>query len=301
MSGFSTSERATAWWSTDSRRAVSGKAFDVVAEKIGKAERPDLSEVEHVQMGLRMQDTIAKFAEEELGTRWRALDDATATHPQHAWFKSHGDYISEDRKALLECKNYNAAYIGSFSEPGEPVQVPIADWTQCVHEAACFQVDRVYLAVLFGGQRFRTYCIDVTGDMKEDLVQRMAFYWAKVQLGQLPEPETPEQARIAYPMTVPGVVMATRVIEDAAAQLAQIKANIKSLEEVEAKLQGQIMAHIGQGEVLETIDGRTLATWKQAKGSKRFSPKLLLQSMPDVYNQFVVETVGDRRFLLKGR
>ena len=130
MSGFSTEERATAWWSTDSRRAVTGKAFDVVAEKIGKAERADLGHLEHVTMGLRMQDTIAKFAEEELGIRWKPLDDSTATHPQHDWMKSHGDYISEDRTALLECKNYNGAYINAFSEPGEPVKVPEADLVQ---------------------------------------------------------------------------------------------------------------------------------------------------------------------------
>ena len=50
---------------------------------------------------------------------------------------------------------------------------------------------------------------------------------------------------------------------------------------------------------LQTVDGRTLATWKAAKSSKRFDPKLFQSAMPEIYEQFVVEQSGSRRFLLK--
>ena len=96
MSGFSPEDRRNAWWSTDSRRAVSGKAMDVILEKQGKRERVDLSGVEAVGMGLRMESTIAAFAAEELGQVIRPLDDAVATHPLHSWFKSHGDYMGTE-------------------------------------------------------------------------------------------------------------------------------------------------------------------------------------------------------------
>ena len=50
---------------------------------------------------------------------------------------------------------------------------------------------------------------------------------------------------------------------------------------------------------LQTIDGRTLATWKAAKASNKFDAKLFEQSMPDVYKSFIREVPGSRRFLLK--
>lgn len=42
-----------------------------------------------------------------------------------------------------------------------------------------------------------------------------------------------------------------------------------------------------------------LVTWKQAKASKSFDKDLFKQAMPDVYEQFVVEKPGSRRFLVK--
>jgi hypothetical protein len=50
---------------------------------------------------------------------------------------------------------------------------------------------------------------------------------------------------------------------------------------------------------LVTLEGKTLATWKAAKSSMKFDAKLFQQAMPDIYEKFVVETPGSRRFLLK--
>lgn len=297
--GFSPEDRKGAWWSTDSRRAYSGKAFEVVAEKLGKLERPDLSGFEHVQMGLRMEATIGRFAEEELGFQCKALGDAVAIHPKHEWLRSHGDFLSADRTALVECKNYNALHINYYSEPGDPVRVPDADWAQCCHEAACWGVDTVYLAVLFGGQRFRTYRLDFTPDDKDALIQRMAKLWASVQTGTLPEPESPTQARIAYPIGGPGVAVANSEVEHAAKRLAGVKASIKAFEQEEEKLAGMLQRIMGEASELQSADGRTLATWKNSKPTKRFSASLFRQAMPDIYEQFVIESPGDRRFLLK--
>ena len=59
------------------------------------------------------------------------------------------------------------------------------------------------------------------------------------------------------------------------------------------------MQAIGTNDELQAIDGRTLATWKSAKPSKRFDAELFRSSYPDLYAQFVVEQPGARRFLLK--
>jgi len=298
MSGFSPDERRSAWWSTDSRRAVSGKGFEVVAEKIGRSERPDLSEVEVVQMGLRMEATIAAFASEELG-QLKALGDAVATHPRYPWLKSHGDYMAQDNSFLVECKNYNALHIHQYSEPGEPVRVPAADWAQCCHEAACFGVSTVYLCILFGGQRFRTFRLDFSEDEKEGQISRMSKLWTMVEFGVLPDPETVSQCKAAYPASTDGVATASLELEQAAKRLAGIKASIKAFEAEEDRLQTAIQRVMGDAGEMQTLDGRTLATWKSAKPSKRFSADLFKAAYPDIYESFVVEQPGSRRFLLK--
>jgi hypothetical protein len=50
---------------------------------------------------------------------------------------------------------------------------------------------------------------------------------------------------------------------------------------------------------LITFDGKVLATWNSAKPSKRFDPKLLQAEMPEVYERYVIEQPGSRRFLVK--
>jgi predicted phage-related endonuclease len=279
---------------------MTGKAFEVVAEKIGRAERPDLSEVEVVQMGLRMESTIAAFASEELG-ELKPLGDAVATHPKHPWLKSHGDYIAADNSFLVECKNYNALHIHNYSEPGEPVRVPNADWAQCCHEAACFGVDTVYLCILFGGQRFRTFKLNFSEDEKEGLIQKMAKLWAMVETNTLPDPESVSQCKTAYPASTEGVAMASLELEQTAKRLAGIKASIKAFEAEEDRLQTAIQRAMGDNAEIQTLDGRTLATWKSAKPSKRFSADLFKTAYPDIYESFVVEQPGSRRFLLKER
>jgi hypothetical protein len=56
---------------------------------------------------------------------------------------------------------------------------------------------------------------------------------------------------------------------------------------------------MGDNAEIQTLDGRTLATWKSAKPSKRFSADLFKSAYPDIYESFVVEQPGSRRFLLK--
>lgn len=298
MSDFSPEVRNKAWWSGDSRLVAGGRGFEAVAIKIGKQEREDISHLENVQMGHVMQPVIARLWEQKHKQRLKDYDVA-GTHPKETWLRCHFDYITEDNRTLVECKNYSASVMNKFSDEGEAVRVPDADRIQCIHEATVAGVDTVYLAVLFGGQAFRTYRIDVTEDDKTDLIKRMAVYWAHVQGGTLPTPETPAQARIAWPKDEGNYREADFMMERACQDLKAVKQQISLLESREEQLQTYIQNSMGNNSELRSIDGATLATWKAAKASRRFNADLFKQAMPDIYEQFVVETPGSRRFLLK--
>lgn len=295
---FDPAIRRGAWWATDSRRAVNGHLVDVLLEKAQRKDPDDLSEIEAVQMGKSIQPFLGKLFEEQTGIGVRDLDIA-GTHKTEPWLRAHTDFETADG-GLLETKNYHAAAINKFSDPDDPVRLPPEDLIQCIHEATVFNKPHVWFAVLFGGQRFRYWKIEVTDQMKEDFIKQAAEWWGMAQTGNMPAPETTDQARALFPQSREGEVIASAKLQEACLGLRQIKAAIKELEEKEEALQKAIMATMSDKDTLITIDGTILATWKTAKGSKRFDVKAFESAMPDLYNQFKREMPGSRRFLLKG-
>lgn len=295
-SDFEPAVRNSAWWASDSRQAVNGKAIEVIMQKQGKLEAPDLSGIEAVQMGHVMQPIIGQLAQEKLGIELKDAD-YMLTHPTHNWLRSHFDFISADGRTLVEAKNYNAGARNKFDV--DDLRIPPADYVQIVHEAAVHNVDRIVLAVLFGGQEFQTFDFTITEAMKEDVIKQMAVFWGHVNAHTLPEPETVEQAKLLYPIENGLRMLANQQIEQGVMALKEIKDVIKQYEDKADQIEAKLRAIMGDNSELVTVDGRTLVTWKNSKASKRFSADLFKSAMPDIYEQFVVEQAGSRRFLVK--
>ena len=296
QSDFAPEVRNSAWWSGDSRKAANGRGNEAVLEKLGLKERPDLSQVEAVQMGHVMQPTIGRLAQDKLQIELKDADYAL-THPKEEWLKSHFDFISADGKVLVEAKNYNAAVRNKFdSEAGI---IPVADMAQLIHEAACHNVERIVLAVLFGGQNFETFEFTISDGQKEELIKDMAKFWAAVATKTPLEAENTEQTKLIYAQDAGTSVVAPQPIEKAAEALKFIKDEIKRLEEKEEHLVTALQNHMQWSSELVSFDGKVLATWKNSKGSKRFDAKLFQAQHPNIYEKFVSETAGSRRFLLK--
>jgi len=113
MNDFSSENRASAWWSTDCRRDVNGETVELILEKQGKRTRNPVESLperqqEAMRMGLFMQPHIARLFEDKHKLRVKEFD-VSLTHSSETWMKSHFDYITEDQRALVECKNYNHA------------------------------------------------------------------------------------------------------------------------------------------------------------------------------------------------
>jgi len=299
MSDFTPQTRNSAIWSGDSRRVAQGKANEVILTKQGKLEIPDLSTIEAVQMGHVMEPVIGRLAQNKLGIELNKIEESL-THKKESWFKSHFDFAGtkDGQTILVECKNYNAGNRARFDDVANTI--PHADFAQLVHETAVFGNTRIYLAVLFGGQEFVMFPFDISEQQKDELIQQMAKVWGHVQAGTTLPPEDLEQVKLLYPKDAPETVRtASRSVEEACQALRSIKDEIKLLEGREEQLQTLIAGFMETASSLQTIDGRTLATWKAAKASKRFDPKLFQSAMPEIYEQFVVEQSGSRRFLLK--
>ena len=293
---FEPGVRNSAWWSGDSRMAANGRAVDVILTKQGKRDAPDLSDVEAVQMGHVMQPVIGRLFQDKHKIELKDADYAI-THPKHDWMRSHFDFISADGTVLVEAKNYSAGVRNKFDADAN--RIPDADLAQLIHESSCHNINRIFLAVLFGGNEFVTIEFDITESMKDDLVQRMAKLWAYCKTDTLPPAETIEQTKLVYPSSTDETIVATQNVEVAVAQLKQYKANIKALEDQSEALEVAIRNTMGDKSEIVSISGDTLVTWRSSKTSKRFSSDLFKQAMPDIYEQFVIEQPGSRRFLVK--
>ena len=299
MSDFTPQTRNSAIWSGDSRKVANGKANEVILTKLGRMPIPDLSHIEAVQMGHVMESVIANLAQTKLKVELKKIEESL-THPKEAWLRSHFDFVGTEngQTILVECKNYNAGVRNKFDDIANTI--PNADMAQLIHEATVFGNTRIYLAVLFGGQEFVLMPFDITNEQNTNLIKQMAEVWAKVLTKDTFPPEDLEQVKLMYPSDIPDTFKtASKSVEDACQALRQIKNEIKLLEGREEQLQTFVQAHMEQNSSLQAVDGTVLATWKSAKASKKFDPKLFQQSMPDIYEQFVVEVPGSRRFLLK--
>ena len=293
---FAPEVRNSAWWSGDSRMAANGRAVDAILTKQGKREIPDLSDNEAVQMGHVMQPIIGQLFQDQHKMELKEADYAL-THPTESWFRSHFDFISADGRVLVEAKNYNAGVRNKFD--ADTNRIPDADYAQLVHECACHGIDRIFLAVLFGGQEFLTFEFNIAQAERDELVQKMAKLWAFCKTDTLPPAESIEQTKLIYPTSTEDALVATQQMEIAVAQLKQYKASIKALEDQAEAVEVLIRNAMGERGSIATYSGETLVTWRASKASKRFSTDLFKQAMPDIYEKFVIEQPGSRRFLVK--
>lgn len=288
--------RNSAWWASDTRQVMNGKAVEVIMQKQGKIDPPDLSQIEAVQMGHVMQPIIGRLAQDKLKMELKDAD-YPLTHPDHTWLRSHFDFISADGRVLVEAKNYNINTRNKFDVDAN--RIPPADYAQILHEATVHRVDRVILAVLFGGQEFQTFDFTFSDEEKENLIKDMAIYWGHVKADTLPAPESLEATKLIYPKDNGQSITATQAMETAIAQLKEIKGLVKQYEEKAEQIETAIRASMQDYADIVSVSGETLVTWRAAKASKRFSSDLFKQSMPEVYEQFIVEMPGSRRFLVK--
>ena len=294
---FQPEVRNSGLWSNDMRRLVQGKGGEVAAEKWKELVPPDLSNVEAVQMGHVMQFPIMQeFARRQ---RIEFKDaDYMMTHPKHDFLKSHFDYISDDGKTLYEIKNLGIHQRKKYGDDGSD-QVDIGYRAQCVHEATVHQIENIVLVVCFGGQEIVHYPLTITADMMDAHIQLAAEFWAKIQTRTF-DPETMgDAAKTIYKVDNGSSVIANQQVETLVAELRQLKDQIKQLEKLEEQRVAAIQGFMMESSQLSTFDGSVLATWKAAKPSKRFSADLLKSAMPEVYEKFVVEQPGSRRFLVK--
>jgi predicted phage-related endonuclease len=284
-------------WAGDAGQIAAGKAGEVFLVKTGQKQPDDLSGNEAVEMGLVMQEPIMRAAAGRWNLEFKDAD-YHLIHPRHTFLASHFDYISSDGKTLYEVKNVGHHQRKHY---GENLSEQVSDRyrAQCMHELIVHQVEAIELIVLFGGQELCRFPQVVTELEQEAHIRAMAEFWAQVQTKSFNPQTMADVVRDVYRVDDGSSIVANASIETACIQLQQLKAKIKEFEEAEDGLKEFIQSWMKEKATVTAYDGSILATWKTAKPSKRFSAELLKSAMPQIYEQFVIEQPGSRRFLVK--
>ena len=304
LNEFQLEARSRGLFSTDAPGALGLSKYktpvQVWLEKTGQVTPADISHIEAVKMGNVMEPVIARLYQEAVDAPIVYLGDQTRWHDTKTWMGSHFDYGLEDGTKLIEIKNFSAMRRKEFGENGEG-DVPMEVLIQCIHEAAVSGISRIDVAVLFGGQEFCVFPLEVDETAKAKLIYLEEEFWERFVLPVVaPEPRTEEETKILFRKDNGQSVVANNEVMSAVRHLRGIRDTIKSLEEQESALKVLIQNDLAECSTLTAPDGEILATWKKAKDSATFDKKRFADENPAMYARYLSTTEGSRRFLLKG-
>jgi len=115
----------------------------------------------------------------------------------------------------------------------------------------------------------------------------------------IPEPRTMKDVLDLYGYTTGEDLIAKQEITDAVNRLRQIRTAISELGNIEKELKDKIAVYMKDRARLITSDGEILVTWSFTKPSSTFNSKLFKADNKELYEMYLDEKPGERRFSVK--
>jgi putative phage-type endonuclease len=266
----------------------------------------------HLRYGQHNESFIAKEYE-RASQMFTVEHHPTLFHKKHEFMFGHIDRFIQDTpdtpgvvdgvvtaKRLLECKTSSAFSKNDWGEAGTD-QVPPLYLVQCAWYMAITECEAADLAVLIGNSDFRIYTIERDLELEGLILSHATSFWHERVLGHTPpKPINSQDVATLFPREAEGSSLeADESLLKSIDQYREVCSKAQSLSEECERLKLEILNYMGHAEKL-TSHGRTLATWKCAKGSTRIDTKALAKAHPDIAASFSSSVIGSRRFLLKG-
>ena len=274
-------------------------AYQLWLEKTGQVEPEDISGLDRVRFGIKLEQIVADEYAERTGRTVHRVN-TTLRHAEHPFMLANIDRRVVGERRGLECKTVDkdvAKFNPEWGEGGDAV--PTSYLLQCQHYLAVTGWDAWDLAALVGGNEFRLYTIERDESLIAMMEEAEAAFWACVESKTEPPIRTLAEAKERFPNSVERAVQVNAEVAGYVTTLAQYRRDIKALEKSADDLQALICAAMGDADTL--LDGeRTLATWRSTKPGTRLDTEALKSAHPDLVAQFTRETAPSRRFLLKG-
>ena len=284
-------------------------AYDVFLEKTGQ--KPDSPDNAAIHWGNIFEDVVAKEYQAQTGRKVQRINQMLR-HPDFKFVignidravvnpKIQGNVRWKDGRLttdrILECKTANGFTAKLWGEAGTDY-IPDAYMAQVQWYMLLTGCQYADLAVLIGGQDFRTFHINRDEGLIDIMLGEAINFWRNTQAGIAPAPSSAEECAQMFSRAKTGkTIELDEDLADGFKRLSEIKTTIAELEEEADTIKTKIMHEMQDAEEA-TLDGITVCTWK-AVSSNRFDSKAFKADQPDLYKQYLNQTQS-RRFLLKG-
>ena len=283
-------------------------AYDVFLEKTGQK----AAEADNVAMhwGNILEDVVAKEYQATSGRKVQRINQMMR-HPDYDFVignidravvnpKISGNVRWKDGRLttdrILECKTANGFTAKLWGEAGTDY-VPESYLTQVQWYMLLTGCQYADLAVLIGGQDFRVFHINRDDALITYMLEFARTFWLNTQKGIAPEPTSAAEAAHKFTDAIKDkTIELDTSFASEFQRLKEIKEQTKALADEEDTVKARIMAAMQDAETA-TLDGITVATWKNTK-TNRFDSKAFKEANPELYKQYQNVTTG-RRFLIK--
>ncbi|MDQ6477835.1 lambda-exonuclease family protein [Dyadobacter sp. LHD-138] len=263
---------------------------------------PPKTESFAMKAGHYLEDAVSLFWQDESGRQVIKSSSAENiyVHPEKDFLRVSPDRTywipgmtkNDDNKGILECK--------TTQMPVDGDDLPMYWFAQVQYQMGVMQKEQGSIAWLQGGREFGYKDVALVPDFYEYLVEEAEKFWfVNVQGRVEPDMISSEDVLLKYAKHFDGkIVEAPESLVFELSRLKDVKEQIKELDAKKDEIEEYTKLFMMDAEAL-MYSGQSLATWKAAKDSQKFDTKAFEKKHPELYSQFLVNTAGSRRFLLK--
>lgn len=243
------------------------------AEKTGKLDPADLSEVEAVQLGSELEDFVAKKFSKETGLKVRRAPKIYS-HKEFPHFRCQVDRLVVNEKhvhsvdALLECKTTSAWKAKEW----EGEEIPIEYILQVQWQLGITRRQEGWVAVLIGGQSFKYKKIDFDQELFDKMILAAKKFWQMIQDDEAPMAMGDDNYIIVdlFPQETGDSVQYIEEFNDRIGLLQQLKGNIAAMVEQKDEIEAQIKQVIADNLGIRTSEYKCI--WKRQERKQYVVP-----------------------------
>ena len=230
-------------------------AFKLFLEKTGALEPEDLSDVEAIRWGHRLEPVIAEDYRERTGrrvTRGRRGKYCVLRSKEHPWALASldfwtGDAANDGADWPLEVKNANAFRADDWVNGTPDYYI-----AQLHQQMLVCGTDRATSAVLIGGNKLAWCDVHRDETLIRKIVYQGALFWERVQQKNPPDPDGSDATRDAlrrlYPESDGQAVVIPAQLEETIYEWRRLKLAESSNKKTLQKLEAAIKATLGSAE-----------------------------------------------------
>ena len=196
-------------------------------------------------------------------------------------------------KGILECKTTQMQI--------DADDLPKHWFCQLQYQLGVAELPVGALAWLTAGREFGYKDMAFDPEFFAWMVEEVEKFWRDNIIGKQEPPATDiSDVLLKYPKHVQGMTLtADTDLLLAHEELVELKKEKSATESRIKELEDTFKLAMGECESVTTTDGKTLATWRTSASSMKFDEKAFAKAEPDLYEKYLVEKQGTRRFLLK--